>query len=249
MTTASNRRLADCQDELDRLRQEFHQFVWAAAHELRNPAQTVLGLSEMLDVEDVPDPIGRALVSIRRDAARLAGVVDDLYFRAEIEAGTLHAQCAPFRLNEILAELFATIERMYPDRVEMQYGPLPVVCADADHVRKILFNLLLNALRCSGADDGRLVRLATSVGPARQQVDIRVGDLAPRIPQEYCDTLFEPSADWPVELGRPRFGLGLGLYAGRFIARKMGGDLTISVANGESPGNEFVLSLPIAEGP
>jgi signal transduction histidine kinase len=249
MNAASNRRLADCQGEVDRLRNEFHQFMWTTAHELRNPAQTVLGLSEMIEVEDLPDPIGQVLVNIRRDAARLAGVVDDLYFRAEIEAGTLHVNRVRFSLNELLEELFSTVERMYPDHVEMQYGPLPLVYADADHVRKILFNLLLNALRCSGVEDGRLVRLAASVETIRQNVDISVGDLAPRIPPEYCDTLFEPSAELPVELGRPRFGLGLGLYAGRFIARKMGGDLSISRVDGESPGNVFVLSLPVAEAP
>ena len=66
MNVTSNRRLADCQGEMDRLRNEFHQFMWTTAHELRNPAKTVLGLSEMNEVEDLPDSNGNVLENIRR---------------------------------------------------------------------------------------------------------------------------------------------------------------------------------------
>ncbi len=249
MSSTPHLPFADCENELDRLRNEFHQFMWTTAHELRNPAQTVLGLSEMIEVEHLPDQTAQALVGIQRDAARLAGVVDDLYFRAEIAAGTLRVNCSCFRLNELLEEIFATIERMYPNHVEMQYGPLPAVYADADHARKILLNLLLNALRCSNVEDGSLVRLAASLDPTRHCVDVRLYDLAAQIPPEYREAIFEPSADLPAELGRPRFGLGLGLYAGRIIARKMGGELSIAGANDDPAGNVFVLSIPVAEVP
>jgi len=221
--------------------------MWTTAHELRNPAQTVLGLSEMIEIEHLPDQTAQALVGIQRDAARLAGVVDDLYFRAEIAAGTLRVNCSCFRLDELLEEIFATIERMYPNHVEMQYGPVPAVYADAEHVRKILFNLLLNALRCSRVENGGLIRLATSIEKTQQHVNVSVCDLAAPIPPEYLETLFEPSAELPAELERPRFGLGLGLYAGRIIARKMGGDLWIDKGSSDSTGNVFVLSLPVTE--
>jgi signal transduction histidine kinase len=247
MNLASERLLADCQSEVARLRNEFQQLMWTAAHELRNPAQSVLGLSEMIELEHLPEQTSQILVGIQRDAARLAGVVDDLYFRAEIAAGTLRVMCASFRLDELLEEIFTTLERMYPDHVEMQYGFLPAVYSDADHVRKILFNLLLNASRCSTVDNGRLVRLAASVDATRGRVDVSIYDLAPHVPPEYREAIFEPSTDLPPELRRPRFGLGLGLYAGRMIARKMGGELSIASGNGDWAGNVFKLTIPIAE--
>ena len=55
-------------------------------------------------------------------------------------------------------------------------------------------------------------------------------------------------ADFPFDLFA-HFGLGLGLYAGRIIARKMGGDLSIAGANDDPAGNVFVLSIPAAEVP
>jgi signal transduction histidine kinase len=237
--------LADGQSEVDRLRNEFYQLLWTAAHELRNPAQSVLGLSEMIELEHLPEQTSQILVAIQRDAARLAAVVDDLYYRAEIAAGTLRVTCASFRLYELLEEIFATLERMYPNHVEMLYGALPTVYADAEHIRKILFNLLLNASRCSNVGHGSLVRLAASVDATRGRVEVSICDLAPQIPPPYCEAIFEASVDLPADLGRPRFGLGL--YVGRTIARKMGGDLSIGSVNGDWAGNVFQLSIPVAE--
>jgi signal transduction histidine kinase len=238
---------AQCEQQLSALRQEFHQFVWTTAHELRNPVQTVLGLSEILEGDEPPESLTQALMRMRRDAARLAEVVDDLYFRAELAAGNLRVECQPFGLEDLLADVAHTIEHMYPGQLLLEYGQLPVVVGDADHVRKILVNLLLNAMRFSDAVmDDHLVRLVAAVELAPRRVEIRVHDLARLVPSEFCEAVFEPMAELPRELGHPRFGLGLGLYVGRLITRQMGGDLWLDAADAASGGNVFALSLPCA---
>jgi signal transduction histidine kinase len=236
----------NCEQRLTALRQEFNKFVWTTAHELRNPVQTVLGLSEILEGDEPPERLNHALIRMRRDAARLAEVVDDLYFRAELAAGNLHMECRPFGLEDLLADVAHTIEHMYPGQLLLEYGQLPAVVADEDHVRKILVNLLLNAMRSSEVTDDCLVRLVAVVEHAPQRVEIRVHDLARLIPDEYCEAMFEPMAELPRELGHPRFGLGLGLYVGRVITRQMGGELWLDAVCHGSGGNVFAMSLPCA---
>ena len=247
MTNAPQDPAVDCEQRLSALRQEFNQFVWTTAHELRNPVQTVLGLSELLEVDEPPERIAVTLLRIRQDAARLAEVVEDLYLRAECAAGNLRTDCRPCCLEDLLVEVAHTIERLYPGQLILEYGNLPAVAADADHVRKILLNLLLNAMRYSRVEEEPVVRLVATVEQARQRVEIRVHDLAPLIPDDHREAVFEPTAELPREVGHPRFGLGMGLFVGRVIARKMSGDLWLDTADFGSSGNVFALGLPCAE--
>src|SRR5258706_8696924 len=123
----------NCEQRLTALRLEFNKFVWATAHELRNPVQTVLGLSEILEGDEPPERLNHALIRMRRDAARLAEVVDDLYYRAELAAGNLRLECRSFGLDDLLAEVALTIEHMYPSQLLLEYGQLPEVVGDVDH--------------------------------------------------------------------------------------------------------------------
>jgi K+-sensing histidine kinase KdpD len=175
--------------------------------------------------------------------------VDDLYFRAEISAGTLQVHCSCFNLSDLLGEIFTTIERMYPDQLEMQYGPLPKVYADADHVRKILLNLLHNAMRSSSPGNGGLFRLAATADLSQPRVNVSIQDRAPELTSAYREAIFAPAVELPSEFGRPRLGLGLGLFVGRIIARKMGGDLVLAETSDDLVGNVFVLSLRVAQAP
>jgi signal transduction histidine kinase len=116
-----------------------------------------------------------------------------------------------------------------------------VVWADADRVRQILVNLVMNAVKYSTFGSGTITLRSSVSGNA---VVIEVADAGPGIPRDKLEAIFEPFvqlANAPANRGG---GVGLGLAISRDLARKMGGDLTVESTVGV--GSRFTLTLPRA---
>lgn len=117
--------------------------------------------------------------------------------------------------------------------------PSAVVRADALAVRRVLSNLLGNALRYAGAAQLRIEQDA-------QQVRLVVEDDGPGIPAAQLEAVFEPFFRVEGSRNRQSGGTGLGLYIARQLARRQGGELTLAnrdAASGRS-GLRAEFSLP-----
>ncbi|MCC7362066.1 MAG: HAMP domain-containing histidine kinase [Anaerolineales bacterium] len=244
----------DATSALNALRQEHAAFLRVVAHALRTPLQSLQGFAEMLEPGLPPAQVEHYLSFIKRDTAHLAAVVDDLCLRHELERGALVLFPAAIDVGAILVELAGSFEARLPDCVVgFEYADdLPAAFADPDRLLHILGTLLLNAERCrpSARGPGWLTINARHEPVARQVVFV-VDDDGPRVPAEYAAALFEPFPILPAALGRPRHGIGLGLYAAREVARQMGGDVCLSSemgASGRQFGNAFVARVPAFAG-
>jgi signal transduction histidine kinase len=110
--------------------------------------------------------------------------------------------------------------------------------ADADHLHRILLNLLKNARQAVTSPDQKIpgqVRLDFShEGMASV---LRISDNGPGVPNRTLDRLFTPFAG----SGRPG-GTGLGLAIARELAQAHGGDLVLKRTGPD--GSEFEVTLP-----
>ncbi len=239
--------------DLVQLREQHALFVRTAAHALRTPLQSLQGFAELLEPGLAPALAEHYISFIKREAAYLAGVVDDLALRHELAQGPLVHFPTVVEVGPFLHEAACTFEARLPDcLVAIEYAEdIPAVYADRQHLFQIVFTLLRNAERCR-PDSGYLGGLTVCAGheAGARQVVFVVEDDGLRIPTEYGEAIFEPFAILPPALGRPRLGIGLGLYVGRAIAHQMGGELYLAPsANCSSQhGNAFVLTMPVAEG-
>src|SRR5690606_35088263 len=117
------------------------------AHELRNPLAALSGSIEMLGAER-KDPADARLFSIAvREAERLEGLVQDfLAFarpaRPRLEEIELH------RLVDEVLVVFAADPAMARRRIDASLSPARV-CADADQLRQVIWNLMTNAARAA----------------------------------------------------------------------------------------------------
>jgi signal transduction histidine kinase len=243
--------------ELENLRRRHHLFLRAATHELRTPLQSLQGFVELLSPGLPPAKLERYLGILKRDTSRLIAVVDDLSQRNLLENNQLEIKPVAFSVEQLLADLSQSLEAYYPDRFVVVKCPpnLPLVYVDPSGLRYVLWTLLCNTARYSSVVGYRPLRLTIRQRGAR--LEFSIYDDGPMIPADYREVIFEPLADLPKSLGkRPRFGLGMGLYVAREIARRMGGDLYVEgprktkkekSKTRKSRGNVFVLSVPVAE--
>jgi two-component system, NtrC family, sensor histidine kinase PilS len=113
------------------------------------------------------------------------------------------------------------------------------VLFDADHLRRVLVNLLDNALHYASAAPGAIALTARVTGVEQARLAL-VSDGAP-IPPDIEPFLFEPFFST-----RSR-GTGLGLYICRELCERYGGSIDYWQHPADAPHrNEFVVMLRVA---
>jgi signal transduction histidine kinase len=219
------------------------QFFAAVSHELRTPLTLILApLERVLDSLAYDDPVAGYVLTARRNAELLLGHVNALLDAAKLEAGGIR-----LRLADVdLAALIRTIAAFFESRARESGVRLDVVTPagevraqiDQEQVRRIVFNLLGNALAFTPT--GGRVRL--ELGAAGGLVTVEVGDSGPGIPAAERDLIFEPFRQGAARRESATPGTGLGLSIVRDLVALHGGRIEV----GEAPEGGALLrvSLP-----
>lgn len=225
-------------------------FFRAALHEMRQPLQIIQGTAELMEASDPVDDLPGQVEAIRREAARLTTIFDDLRYRRDLEDNRLRLHITPVNAPPVVDELAAALERYYPAQLVTQYPKhLPLVLADPIHLRMILWTLLYNAARTGEAGQRRRDVIELAIRRRGRNLEFALMDSGARLPAKYHAQIFEPRASLPRG---PRFGLGQGLYVARAVARAMQGELHHQVPTPTErsavtrKGNTFILTLPLA---
>jgi two-component system, OmpR family, sensor histidine kinase RstB len=113
-----------------------------------------------------------------------------------------------------------------------------VVPGDERLLRRALRNLLENARRYGGDE------VTLHAARAGAQVELRVCDRGPGVPEALRDRIFEPFFRLPGHAEREG-GVGLGLALVKQIAQRHGGSVRCE-SRSDGPGSCFVLGLPAA---
>ncbi len=234
---------------LERLQQAFTQsrnFAGDASHELRTPLTIMRGEVETLLRTPAMSADARSrLISLQEEIARLDRITEHLLQLARFDAGQGLGQRVAIDLGGLLtgitedAELLAAARAV---RLEAALEPGAAIMGDADHLRRLLLNLLDNATRYNRP--GGYVRCVLSVG--EETARITLTNSGPPIPPGLRTRLFERFYRATRD-GADAGGHGLGLSLARQIARAHGGELRL----GEAGAGEvtFELSLPLAGAP
>ena len=239
-------RLADAQlqaEAIDRNRRELTAWV---SHDLRTPLAGIRAMIEALEDGVVTDDltVSRYYATIRLEADRLAGLVDDLFELSQIQSGTLALDLVPVALDEVLADALEGAGMAARTKgVELRYqvaNPCPVVEVATPEMIRVVRNLLDNAIRHTQAPG--TVTVTADVDEDGSDVEVSVLDGCGGIPAEDIDRVFEMGyrGNLARSPGEGRGGLGLAVAQGLIQAH----DGRISVTN-ESAGCRFTVRLPL----
>ena len=118
--------------------------------------------------------------------------------------------------------------------------PAVRVMADPREIRRILRNLLDNAIRCTPS--GGTIRVRITLG--QDGAELRVIDDGPGIPLEHQSRIFERFFQIDRRIDRAGGGVGLGLAIARSLAQRNGARLAVESLPGK--GSTFILRFPVA---
>lgn len=210
-----------------------------SAHEIRNPAQALIGLTDMLSAMALPPDAQACAKVIRQSAQAILTVVDNALDLVRLQKGFIDFVAEPFDPRALIAGcvdiLYGQAATKGLDLAGFADISLPArVIGDAARVRQVLLNLAGNAIKFTEEGgvglavrreaDGSLAFIVEDTGPGFAE-----GDRA---------ALFAAFAS----TGHRQGGLGLGLTISAGIASALGGTLSLDAR--PQGGSRFVLRLP-----
>jgi two-component system sensor histidine kinase ResE len=232
-------------NQVSRSHRTLREFLANVSHELKTPLTSVQGFSQaMIDgALNKPEDYTEAARIINDEALRMRGLVDDLLYLSQVEAGQVVLQeesVNPLDLLRDTSERFRRRAAQAGVSIEIVPGRSPAIRADSRRLEQALANLLDNAVRHTPAG-GRITLGSTA---SNGTVRLSVQNSGSYIPPDVAPHIFERFYQVDPLKARADGNTGLGLAITREIVEAHGGQ--VDVRSSREAGTEFVISMPLA---
>ncbi|HLF78348.1 MAG TPA: HAMP domain-containing sensor histidine kinase [Dehalococcoidia bacterium] len=233
----------DMARQVSRSHRTLRDFIANASHELKTPLTSIQGFSQaMVDgALTTQEDYAEAGRIINDEAVRMRGLVEDLLYLSQVEAGQVVLQYDPIDTQELLTETRERFRRRAGQadvRLVIELDETASVRADARRLEQALANIVDNAVRHTPAGGTVSMRSSRNNG----HVELAVHNTGSYIPPETLPLVFERFFQVDPVRSRANGNSGLGLAITKEIVDALGG--SVAVASTPESGTEFVITLP-----
>lgn len=212
----------------------------AVAHEIRNPLSAITQANALLD-EEVKDPAQKRLTHmIEQNAQRLSRIVDDILNVARAQPVRGEGTTPSLPLDAMVRQITLDWLRQNPAKGVLGvhlHAPAAMVEFDPEHMRRLLVNLLDNALRHATGKPSS-IRVVTQPSGS-EHTKLSVWSDGQPLETSVMRHLFEPF------FSSESRSSGLGLYICRELCERYGAQIAYQrVRLDQQEGNEFFVSMP-----
>ncbi len=253
---ARSQQHVDLQDRLSRLQHRIDEFehdervrdqlIHMLVHDLKNPISAVMGLLEVVEDDSRVPGDSRELLRVARDEAQhLLHLTVNMLDVRKIQAGKMNLRrelmFSPM-LSEVIEQARGDVggslrERQFTVQVAPNLSP---VSADPEILRRVLANLISNALKHTSVGGS----IAVAVQQERQDsLRISVRDNGEGIPADDLPNLFAAFEQSRLTL-HGRFDTGMGLAFCKMAIEEHGGRIWVESERGH--GSMFAFTIPFA---
>jgi two-component system, NtrC family, sensor kinase len=214
------------------------------AHEINNPLAVILQktgwMEDLLAEEDFKnsknlEELKISIKKIEEHVERARKVVHNMLGFAR----RMEPRLEDVDVNETLKQTISILDNYARiNNIEIRTDltrDLPIIASDQAQLQQVFLNLISNAIDAIGKEG----LVAVKSGRSGQELQVRISDNGPGIPEELQKKVFDPFFT-TKEKGK---GTGLGLWISYSIIEKMGGAIDLKSKRGE--GTTFTVKLPI----
>ncbi len=227
---------------IERLQQSFaemRRFTADAAHELRTPLAVIRNEAEVaLRAQRGAEEYTRVLENLLEEVNRLTHVAEQLLFLSRQDAGLLSAAREDVQADELLREVVGNMQLVAREKdvsLAVEQNPACKLWGDPRQIRRLLYNLLDNAIKYTGPSGQVTVAASDSAG----NWHVTIADTGIGIPAEHLPHVFERFYRVDPARSADGGGAGLGLAICRSIVRAAGGDISLE----SEPGRGTIVRL------
>lgn len=223
-----NRELWNLQQEAGRVGQAaaLGWMTGAIAHELGTPLNSVLGYTQLLAQEELPEKARRHAKTIESQIQRMANIVQ--YYLDRTRGST--SRRSLIDINDLVRETLHLLKPVLAEKnvhiVFQLADRLPSLNAHIGSLQRVLINLINNAV--DSLEQERRITIVTRVEEVTEQrrsgIGIEISDTGAGISPDLLPKVF----DFFMTTKNPSSGTGLGLAVCQEIVKEHGGKITIS---------------------
>lgn len=228
-------------------------FVASISHELRTPLAVISSAADNLCDGLVTDreQLRQYGTTIRNQSRQMTELVNQILLFASTRDRQKHYHFGPIKVGDLIQAVIdntSTLTQAAGFNIEKDIAPrLPDVMGDRFALSKCLQNVVVNAIKYSGAS--RVIRISASMAASSErdhkEIRVCVQDRGIGIDHSELARIFDPFYRSPRVSAAQIHGTGLGLALAKNIVEAMAGRISVSSALGV--GSTFTLHLPVAE--
>ena len=240
-------------DQADKANNAKSEFLSNMSHEIRTPLNAIVGFSQALEEENLPDEAKDKVKDIIMASQSLLEIVNGILDISKIEANKLEIVNAEYDFNKVLEELVAlTRARMgdKPLQFKTSFDPtIPTVLyGDHTRIKQIILNLLTNAVKYT--KEGYInFKVDSVIKEDVCRLIISVEDSGIGIKEENINKLFSKFERFDLEKNITIEGTGLGLAITKKLVDLMNGKIVVQSTYGEGSRFTVVIDQKIVKTP
>lgn len=220
-------------------------FLSNMSHEIRTPLNAIVGFSESLKEDNIPDAAKEKVNDILMASNNLLEIVNGILDISKIEANKLEIINKEYDIHSMLDELVALTKARIGDKglefkVNLDQSIPSVLYGDNVRLKQIILNILTNAVKYT--KEGFIEFTVSSVIKDNVcRLIISVEDSGIGIKEESLPKLFSKFERLDVEKQMTIEGTGLGLAITKKLVDLMNGKIIVQSVFGQ--GSKFTISI------
>jgi len=220
------------------------KFFSIIAHDLKNPFNAILGLTDLITEELHTlnkETIQNIIHTIKTSSENAFRLLENLMIWANSQTGKIECHPEPIHLQRSIHEIISLLQgqaSVKNIRIFSQCEEEYQASGDKQMIQTVLRNLLSNAIKFTPQGGG----IKISVIPRDQEYEISVQDTGLGIPAEDLPKLFRIDSKYSTRGTANEKGTGLGLVLCKEFVEKNGGTLNVTSETGK--GSTFSFTLP-----
>ena len=232
-------------DTLSKENERVNNFLANVSHEIRTPISAVIGLSYVLQKENLSDQDMSKIKSISLAGHRVSEQITDILDFTELDMGKMTVANDSYMIcsmmNDLITELSMSDNYGLDLVVDIEPAIPSILIGDESKIKRVLWHLIRNGYKYT-KEGGVYVRMYPIKREYGINLVIEVKDTGIGMSEEEIDNVYEKFYQLDSSRARASGGLGLGIPIVNGLTRSMDGLLSIESSLQE--GTTVVASIP-----